>query len=272
MGNRWGACCLPWLTLFLAAGPGCLAFHRYRPVAVLARDAETGKPIPGAEVQVSYPYTPPSRSPYNSSATTEADGVARVRAAPAGEAGIRIETTAQGYMSDSRTLAIAEVEELEPEPLFGAAESKQPAVVVELYADPRPRVELVVPNYYRGKIKVEVRARAEVPCQPGQRVFRFDVPADGVVRAVGPLLLGRVYAPDYQARFADGKPIPREPKENDVVGFWWANSGNDVQYFLIGTRTEYDMLRRAGAFQDEPDARPHRGIEQGGGAGRRGRH
>jgi hypothetical protein len=73
----------------LAVAPGCQAFHSYRPVPVLVRDAESKQPIPGAHVRISYPLMEPAYAPpADSSGPTGADGVARLRAAPYGEAGI----------------------------------------------------------------------------------------------------------------------------------------------------------------------------------------
>jgi hypothetical protein len=47
-------------------------------------------------------------------------------------------------------------------------------------------------------------ARGDVPCPPGRRCFRYDVPASGEVRAEGPALLERV--PDFRLLYADGAP------------------------------------------------------------------
>jgi hypothetical protein len=46
-------CSLPLTLLFAAAG--CQLFQSTQPVSILARDAETGKPISGAVVRITYP-------------------------------------------------------------------------------------------------------------------------------------------------------------------------------------------------------------------------
>src|ERR1700733_2519280 len=181
--------CLIYPVLLLALACGCQTLHRYRPVAVLARDAETKKPIPGAEVQLSYPLTQASLAPYNSRGTTPEDGIVRLRAAPYGDLGVRVEANAPGYMYEEKYLTVAEVQAIEPAHWFEDVDRRPAAVVLELYADPHPTVELVVPTDYRGRIKAQFHIEPDAPCPPGQRCFTFTVPPSGVVQMIGPPLL-----------------------------------------------------------------------------------
>ena len=224
----------------LALVAGCQAFHQYRPVTVLARDAETKKPIPGADVRISYPLTQPSLAPWDSNGPTGEDGVARLRAAPYGDAGIRIAVTANGYMSDETSLPVSAVEAIKPAGFFEAADRRSAEVVLELYADPHPTVDLVVPPGYRGLVKADVQTLDNAPVVPGQRSFSYIVPTTGLVHVTGPALLKRVYAADFRLRYADGAPLTPQAKDSEV-GFWWLKYEETLQVFLVGhTVSEYN--------------------------------
>ncbi len=154
---------------------GC---QTYRPVSVVAVDAETKKPIPGAAVRISYPLTPSSRAPAAASGETGDDGTVRLRAAPI-EDGFQVEANAPGYLLEERSLS-GEV-----------VQSPQPAsVVLAMYAAPGPTVELVVPVGFRGLVRVETRIQDDLPFPAGQRCFRYDVAPSGVVQVTGPALFG----------------------------------------------------------------------------------
>ncbi len=111
-----------------------------------------------------------------------------------------------------------------------------------MYAAPAPSVELVVPVGYRGLVHVETRIRDDLPFPPGQRCFRYDVPASGVIQVVGPALFRRV--PAIRATYADGTPLSSDAKDLDI-GFRWVKSENDGELYLVGTSIECDAFRRA---------------------------
>jgi hypothetical protein len=242
---------------------GCQALYRYRDVPVLARDAETKQPIAAAEVRIYYPLTPASRAPWCSSGETGQDGIARLRAAPCGDAGARVEVTAAGYLFEGHDLPDEFVQ-------AGAAADPGP-FVVELYAAPRAAVELVLPAGYRGRLKAELVAREDAPCSPGQRCFRCDVPPSGVVQVVGPPLLRRVLPPDFRACYADGAPLSAEARDAQI-GFWPLACEGGYQVFFVGTRADYESVRRDYRQEAGPsESRSPRGKGGGGGRGRRNR-
>jgi hypothetical protein len=234
--------CLLCLVLSGAA-PGCQAFHGYRPVSVLVRDAETKKPIPGAEVHIIYPLTRPSVAPYDSSGAAGDDGIAHLRAAPFGEAGLRVEGSARGYLPEVLNVPVQAVEEIPPAPLVGKDPPRPVSFVLEMCPGPSPSVELVVPDGFRGLIKAELQVREDAPCPPGQRTFRYPVEPSGYVLVAGPPLLRRVLTPDYKAVFADGTPISRQSDPFEV-GFRPVKAEVDVQYFVVGTQRDFDAVRR----------------------------
>ena len=197
MRSRRLDCYLIYPILLLVTAPGCQAFHSYRPATVLVRDAETKKPIPGAEVRLSYPLADPSTAPWQSVGSTTGDGTTQLRVAPYGEVGILLDATIPGYMSEQKTYPLEAVKAIEPLSFFKSPGQHPSSFVVEMYAEPFPSVELVLPNGYRGTVKVGVKIQDDAPCQPGQRLFSYQVPPSGILQINGPPLLRRVFSPDF---------------------------------------------------------------------------
>jgi hypothetical protein len=258
------------VAFLLAAAPGCQAFHDYRPVSVQVRDAESKAPIAGAQVRISYPLTERAVAPASSSGATGADGVAQLRAAPYGNAGISVEATASGYMFENKTLTVEAVKAIEPPTFFGNDPPRLVGFVVEMYAEPHPTVELVVPTGYRGMIRAEMRFREDAPCAPGQRTFTYDVQPSGSVQIVGPPLLRRVLAPDFLAKSADGTQLSGHP-DGANLGFWSLRSEGATQLFWVGTQLEYDNIHHANEREGTGEPRVSSTPKPGGrGAGRHG--
>ena len=137
-----------------------------------------------------------------------------------------------------------------------------------MYAEPRPTVELIVPNGYRGVIKAEVQVQEETPGPPHQRSFSYAVPASGIVQVPGPPLFGHLAPADFCRRYADGTALSRDAKEPEP-GFWWLTYDGQYQHFLVGMRSEFDALRHDYDKKGEAEHRSSGG--KGGGKGRRNR-
>jgi hypothetical protein len=264
MGNRRFARALFFLAI--AVVPGCQALQAYRPVAIKVQDAETKQPIPGAVAYISYPLMHPSQAPFDSTGPTGSDGIVRLRAAPAGPAGVLVEVTAKGYLFEQKTLSIAAVEAIKPAGWFEKVSQRPPDLAIEMYAEPRPSVELVLPPVFRGKITAEVHVQPDAPGTPGQRLFRYAVSPAGTVQVVGPALVDRVVPLDYQAVTSDGVRLTREAKGLDM-GFYALKEDTHLLTFFVGTRAEYDAIRRAELQDDAHSGQPKSG---GGGGGRKG--
>jgi hypothetical protein len=266
--RRFAACLLCPVVLL---GAGCLSMSLtpYRPVVIQARDAETKQPIPGAAVRISYPVAGPSTAPQVSAGTTDDDGIARLRAAAAGDGGILVEATADGYLCETRDLSLEELQAIPPPGWFEAVGRRPVSFFMDMYSTPGPAVELVLPRYYRGQIRAEVVIRADAPCRPGQRCFRYQVPESGVVQVVGPPLLRRL--PEFRAVAADGTVLSRQPKGAET-GFWWLRSEGTCQVFLVGTAAEYADLRPAepASTPIKPASDSGKGQGRGRGGSRRG--
>jgi hypothetical protein len=180
------------LLLAIAMAPGCQAFSAYRPIAIQIQDAETKQPIPGAVVHISYPLVHPSQAPYDSAGATASDGVVRLQAAPTGPAGVLIEVNGKGYLLEEKTLPIATVQAIKPASWFEKVGQRPVDVAIEIYAEPRPVVELVLPASFRGMIKVEVQVQFDAASTLGQRLFRYAVSPAGTAQVIGPALVDRV--------------------------------------------------------------------------------
>jgi hypothetical protein len=253
---------LPFLVCLLAFMAGCQVLYRYRPVPVLVRDAETKKPIADAEVHLSYPLSRDSLAPFDSSERTGPDGIAHLRAAPYGDFGVRLDASAPGYMAEQQNISTEKIQKIEPAHFFETAERRPPECVVEMYAEPRFTVELIVPAGYRGLIKAEVQIQDDIPVPPGQRCFRYEV-ADGFVQVKGPGVLRRIPPPEYHARYADGTPLANEMTLLKV-GFRWLRGEGKEHYFVVGTQPEYDMQRRYAPAEQVSTLRRAEGPSNGG--------
>jgi hypothetical protein len=259
----------PWCSVFLlATALGCQALHSYRPVGVLVVDAETKQPIPAAQAHISYLGSPDSSAPYESCGKTGADGIARLRAAPYGGAGILLHAAAPGYQSETLELPFADVCKIEPAHWFESTDRRPADFLVELYTEPGFSVTLVVPAGYRGLIKAEIHVEEDSPCPPGQRCFRYLVGPSGGVKVVGPGVLRRVLPAGYRAEFDDGTPLG---SDMDImkVGFRWVKGEGQAQYFVVGTKPDYDRFCRQ--LLAEPAAGDGRSREPEKGGGRGGR-
>jgi hypothetical protein len=254
----------PWLlgALLLAAAPGCLSFHRYRPLAVLVQDAETKKPISGVDLHVSYPLTRASLSPTESTATTGEDGIARLQVA-APDTGLTMEGTAPGYLPEVKGLTGEALRKIDLAHLFEDEDRRPPSCIMEMYAGPRPTIELVLPIGFRGQVKAEVQVQEDAASTPRQRCFRCKVDDQGEGHVIGPPLLRRVFPSDYRARFLDGTAVNPQAGA-DEVGLRPLKCEANVQYFLVGTQAEYNELVPAPPPQEESRPAGGRGGHGGG--------
>jgi hypothetical protein len=260
--------CLAYPVFLIALAPGCQALYRYKPVTVVVRDAETKKPISGAEVRISYPLTRPSVSPYESAETTAQDGMAHLRAAPNCDAGIVMAAAAKGYMSEERTVLAETIRETESNLLTKKAEPAPGPFVVELYSEPHPTIELVVPVGYRGVVECAVEIQDDAQFPPGQRCFSCEVSSSGVVRLKGPPLLRHVSALDYRAKFADGTPLSQQA-EASALGLRWLKCEGNTQFFAVCTQAECAGIRYGLHIHDPSESRS---AENGQGEQRTRRH
>jgi hypothetical protein len=268
MRSRWVARCL--LIFFMIFAPACQFFQDYRPVTVVVRDAETKQPIPQAQIKIWYPL--PARTihaPHEASALTDIDGVARVSASSRAD-DIMLAVAAAGYMRDDVNLPTQLRQNPDPGNLFRPAGQHTANMIVELYAEPRPTVELVLPDRYRGLVRVKVQFTDHVPGNKAQRVFPCSVPLTGVAELDVPAWVKRFYPPDFRGRYVNGIPLSREA-DPAAIGLHWLRSNGDEEILVVGTQKDFEAMCPAAPVQGDPEPRPsRRGRGGGGGRHRRG--
>ena len=254
--------------LSLGAGPGCHTLYQDRTVAVVVRDAETNAVIRDAEVRVSDPADHQARVV---AGTPAEDGATRLRVNPSAEVALSVEVSATGYFAEEKDLPVETLREAPPRGFFGGTDGTPMLVVVEMYAYPRPTVELVVPAGYRGVIKAEVRASKGGGPAPGERAFSYTVPPNGVVQLPGGGIMRYALPSDFRARYADGTPLKPDAKD-DEVGLRWVKSESGEAVFVVGTKSEWDGVRKS-MEKDAPRGKPSGGScgQQGRGGHRGGR-
>lgn len=210
-------------TLALA---GCHTAPPAAPVEVQVLDAETKAPIDGAQVRMWHS----AAHSVVASGTTGPDGMVRIPPPPAEDGPLVFEAMARDYLPRQAGQPLLETPH---------------GVILEMISGPRPVVELVVPNGFRGLIKTRVIVQNDLPYPPHQRLFSFTVPPGGVVEAVVPPIFIRGITPDIRARYADGTPLARDARDAEL-GCRWLKADPDSDYiFSIGTKWEADEIRRA---------------------------
>ncbi|HEX3315606.1 MAG TPA: hypothetical protein VHR72_11975 [Gemmataceae bacterium] len=221
----------------LAALPGCAVLPTDRPVTVLVRDAETQKPIMAADVTIACPLTKSLTGSSIARGTTEAEGLARLRAAPINDSVTLMQTEAPGYLGETRELSPEAIAAIDRPGWFESLDRRPPSFTVDLYALPRPQAELTVPVGFRGTIKVRTEIEIADAASIGQRRFRYPVSGNGDAVVVGPAILRQLLASDYSAKYADGVALVRNPKDG-TIGFWWLRKETNVDVFFVGTEAE----------------------------------
>jgi hypothetical protein len=235
---------LIYAAFLLGTASGCQALHPYRPVPVLARNAETKQPIAGVEVHISYPLAQQYFSPWESIGTTGPDGIARLQAAPYGEAGIMVDVTAHGYLNEQKFLSIQEVQAIARPGWFEDVKKRPASLIVDMFAEPRPTVELIVPAGYHGLIKAKVQIQEQAPCAPAQRNFIYEVPPSGEILVTGPSLFRHLIPPDMRLQYSGNIPTSKQAKGTEF-GYWYVKTEAPYHFFLIGTQREFDDYRRS---------------------------
>jgi hypothetical protein len=257
-------------TAILTLVPGCVMLPGDRPVTVLVRDAETLQPIAGAEVSISCPLSRSFTGPTLVRATTEAAGLsrglARLQVAPGGDSVTLMQTEAPGHLAETKEIAADAIAAIERPGWFERLDRRPPSFTVDLYAAPRPQVELTVPVGFRGPVKVRTEI-VEAGATAGQRNFSYPVSAGEAVVS-GPALLRHLAPSDYSARFADGVPLVRNAKES-AIGFWWLRKETDIDIFFVGTEAECNAAVAADKLSGSGGRSS--GGSGGGGRGHKGR-
>jgi hypothetical protein len=247
----------------IALAAGCKSLRPEPEVAVQVRDAETKAPIAGASVSLSDIRGTAASKELN--AKTASDGVARIHALPDGNEGL-LTASAAGYLNDA--IPLYETKQLpsasRPTEI---ADPHRRQVEIELYAGPRPTIELVIPNGFRGLIKAEFKVTA-TDGATSPRLFRCTVGTDGVVQIASPLVLHCVLPQDFRAVGPDGTALPTGGPTT-AIELRWVKTTDTIDYFVFGTEIDCNEARKTLTPADGGSGGSGSGKGSGGG-GRRG--
>lgn len=248
---------------------GCItvSLHSRTPMEVLVLDAETEAPLSG--VPVSIGYGKPEvfivlNMPKNETFETDADGYVTISVAN-NKWGWGCTASATGYIpiswwglfrQDPIPVSIRDVYNDQQE---------QREITVRLYRQPKPSISLIVPNDYRGPLKIDLRPSPDfVQGEIGQREFVFNVSDTGYVGIeASPLLL---QWPRVLVSYADGTKIHDrsyyyEPDADSNITLHYVVNTETRWLYMIGTKAEADALHEQ-VFQHVTDPYPARLLKQ----------
>ena len=132
----------------------CVSFHKYRQVDVAVVDAESGGPIPGANITVVYvhPEAIILNHPENTTGITDDDGRASLSVANYRD-GVVWYAEAPGYL-DHRAAVWARAERVPEEFLDDPSSISADRATIRLYQQPPPKATIVIPDDYRGPVRI----------------------------------------------------------------------------------------------------------------------
>ena len=225
-------CCT--ITVALA---GCGLFRTYRPLTVQVIDGETRQPLAGAEVSVSYPNMLDFTAPIPRSGKTDETGTVAI---PVAE-----------YHSTQLSGALAGYYQLHPYRVSTESVTREPmrqiSPIIELWKSPAPKIEVIVPDGYRGPVKVVYETTPPETYELGRRMFTFRADRSGCVTVSGPAFLNG-FLTDVTARHESGGVIPSPSASRpEEVAFRWVDcdqlpDGHQSQLFVVGTEADGKAL------------------------------
>jgi hypothetical protein len=251
-----------WLILAsaFALEGGCKTTKPEPNIAVHIRDAETKAPINGALAKVTDIRDPVSTR--NKMATAGGDGIAQVHALSEGGEGF-LEVSASSYLTETQEIHDG-----------ATTKGLQQNIEIELFAGPRPTIELVIPAGFKGLIKAEFNVSAEATGSPGLRTFRYQVGADGHAELAGPPVLRCATPLSFVAIAPDGTPLPKEMGITDTA-LRWVKTTDTTDYFVYGSQADCnDARKNLNALENTsgPKAQGDGKGQSKGGRGGRGGH
>ena len=242
-----------WLSLIslCCVAAGC---RRYVDVPVRVIDAETNAPIAGAVVRSEYtvagltfadflPFGTRLRELRRSTATSDSDGNAVVQLTPDGDTMVQgVSAKASGYLP---SIVVPVAKDVLRGLRRSAAEGAEPVATIPMLVEPMPRVVLVLPDGYRGLVRV-VSRYSESPPVPGQRIFLRPVAPERAALIEVPMMpLSYDYRSpiSFHARYASGAEVPTGGRALDTdvalrVGEW----RSDQYVLVVGTRADRELV------------------------------
>ena len=213
--------------LVLTQCSGCLVPYLSHTRTVTVLDAETGHPIPAAEVSVGYIHMFILNPPKNREAITDENGQCQIRVVCSSFLGI-LSCSRQGFWKgNSSNVSLA---------------ASQKSSTLYLYQGEPPELTIWLPDNYRGFVKLE-RVDSGLQAQPGRRKFAAEIESDGFVRVDSKQIAdfdNFEFEPVF--RYKNGNQIPSSPLVNDKVGWKWILSNGKRSLYLVGTSVDEETI------------------------------
>ena len=246
---------------------GCHGFSLGRPVTVLVRDAETKAPIKAAEVQIA---SASGHLPTITAATTGDNGIARVKVNPSADIAYMVEASANGYFSEEEDISVETLREISPAKSIHSGANEPPTLILEMFAGPRPTVDLIVPMGFRGVLRAQVRGRDDAPYPPGQRPSVIPCRLAAWWRSLDRPFSGMASLPTFALASPMGLRCPATRRTTTSV---CAGCGEgDDQVFFVGTRVDWaDYCHSLEPYEPRGSSGGKKGGAAGAGVGRGGR-
>jgi hypothetical protein len=260
------------LLIFILCAFWSLGCSSSRTVTVHVVDAETGAPIPNALIHTYRHEHWPWWAQELVKTYRAPDGTARVRAIKDPLGYVSLGPEAPGYLpywatdayADGTPAAETRITELKPWPFK--------EVTLTLYREPEPRVELIIPDGYRGLVHVAMPVSCrpqmngkrvfEVPFQPGTIAMMPALPGDDLRirsarRAGGQELLSRkrsqIRPEDVILRHVWAGHLPRpHVRRGEGENVWIVRTVRAEQYmevYVVGTEEDQRRERWSGELR-----------------------
>jgi len=221
---------------------GCIAFYTYRPVQISVQDAETQKPIPNVRIQTVYFFMFLLNPPQSTPVTTNSNGQATEMVATYNDR-ILI-ATAAGYIRSNPMNVLHDENYHLPH-----------SITIKLYREPLPKITYVIPNGYRGPLKiVTFPPTKDTKDILGKRNFIYHASANGYIAFhPTPFLYysNGLCSPSWSVIQQDGTLIPVDHNDlpPDTIAVRWLYTGpatlnkiNWRELYVIGTQADYNRL------------------------------
>jgi hypothetical protein len=214
---------------------GHYAIYGHRTVTIDVRDAESGAPIPGAEVRTAYSQ---NEFAYNrpdlQTSLTQADGSVTTTIAKFDHGWF---ASAPGYIPTE-----PDQTELEPQP---EAAELSGHVTLRLYRLPEPTVRVLVPAGYRGPLFIEIVNSEHGTTIPGTRQFTFRASEAGYVPVESnPLITLAIrlhYSNWFEVVDGDGLTIRAQSPGNPSIH--WIACIRSRELFVVGSQHDAELQR-----------------------------
>jgi hypothetical protein len=235
--------------LLLFIGLGCASIIGSKGTSVQVIDGETKQPVSAAQVRL-WHYNQATSGGANATVATNGGGTADLQTISGRTDDLVLEVSAKGYATEEKSINLAN------------------HVEVQLYAEPNPTIEFVVPPLFRGLFNFKMQIQDKAAMKSGQRVFPAELQETGLAETVVPDLFRHMNA-EFRARFSDGRALPDRPQGQEL-GLWWIKTSGEYEIFLIGTQGDYDTYWREHP-NEQPSERKGKGRGGKGGKGGQGR-